>query len=79
MITATVSHEMRAPVFFILSMIENIVMVTSNHEQLKMLKIINNSAQLLLYLVNDMLDIYLLKTGKFQKILEEFNLYEILG
>lgn len=33
--------------------------------------IINNSAQLLLYLVNDMLDVYMLKNGKFQKIEEQ--------
>ena len=32
--------------------------------------IIKNSAQLLLYLVNDMLDVYMLKNGKFQKIEE---------
>ena len=30
-----------------------------------MTKIIKNSAQLLLYLVNDMLDVYMLKNGKF--------------
>lgn len=76
MMTATVSHEMRAPIFFILTMIENIMAVTTTSEQVRMLKIINNSAMLLLYLVNDMLDIYMLKSGKFQKILDHFNLQE---
>lgn len=76
MMTATVSHEMRAPIFFILSMIENLMTLTTNAEQVRMLKIINNSAQLLLYLVNDMLDVYMLKSGKFQKILDHFNLQD---
>ena len=30
-----------------------------------MTHIVKNSAQLLLYLVNDMLDVYMLKNGKF--------------
>ncbi len=33
-----------------------------------MTRIIKNSSKLLLYLVNDMLDVYMLKNGKFQKI-----------
>lgn len=43
-----------------------------------MTKIIKNSSNLLLYLVNDMLDVYMLKNGKFQKIEENFILKEIL-
>lgn len=30
-----------------------------------MTRVIKNSAELLLYLVNDMLDVYMLKNGKF--------------
>ena len=40
---------------------------------------IKTSAQMLLYLVNDMLDIYMLKNGKFQCISEPFLLDEVLN
>ena len=43
-----------------------------------MTNIIKNSAQLLLYLVNDMLDVYLIKNGKFQKIEEQVYIKKIL-
>lgn len=38
--------------------------------------IIKNSSHLLLYLVNDMLDAYMLKTGKFDPIMSNFNIEE---
>lgn len=43
-----------------------------------MTNIIKNSAQLLLYLVNDMLDVYMLKNGKFRKIEEEVNFQKLM-
>ena len=43
-----------------------------------MTNIIKNSAQLLLYLVNDMLDVYLIKNGKFQKIEEQVMIKKLL-
>jgi hypothetical protein len=45
----------------------------SNKEAQKMTRIIKNSSQLLLYLVNDMLDVYMLKNGKFQMIEEQMQ------
>jgi len=36
--------------------------------------VIKLSAELLLYLVNDMLDVYMLKNGKFQKIEASFKM-----
>lgn len=72
MMTATVSHEMRTPINAILTMIESLMMLVESPEQAGMLRIIKNSAHLLLYLVNDMLDVYMIKTGKFEKILDEF-------
>lgn len=53
-------------------MIESLMVMTDNPEVQQMLRIIKNSSQLLLYLVNDMLDVYMIKTGKFHKILEDF-------
>lgn len=72
MMTATVSHEMRTPINAILTMIESLMLLVESPEQASMLRIIKNSAHLLLYLVNDMLDVYMIKTGKFEKILDEF-------
>lgn len=72
MMTATVSHEMRTPINSILTMIESLILMTDSPETLEMLRIIKNSAFLLLYLVNDMLDMYMIKTGKFHKILDDF-------
>jgi signal transduction histidine kinase len=65
MITANVSHEMRTPINAILTMLESLMLTNENPEQHRMCQIIKNSAKLLLYLVNDMLDVYMLKTGKF--------------
>ena len=72
MITATVSHEMRTPINAIMTQLESLkIILKGQKEALKMTDIIKNSAQLLLYLVNDMLDVYMLKNGKFQKIEEQ--------
>lgn len=73
MITATVSHEMRTPINTILTMLESLMMIMPNEEAIHMCTIIKNSALLLLYIVNDMLDSYMLKTGKFCKIEEQFS------
>lgn len=72
MITATVSHEMRTPINAIMTQIESLqTVLKGKREARNMTYIIKNSAQLLLYLVNDMLDVYMLKNGKFQKIEEQ--------
>lgn len=47
-------------------------------DQLKIIRVIKNSATLLLYLVNDMLDVYMIKNGKFQKINEKFFLKNLM-
>ena len=66
MMTATVSHEMRTPINAILTQLESLqIMLIGQPQILQMTNIIKNSAQLLLYLVNDMLDVYLIKNGKF--------------
>lgn len=39
-----------------------------------MLKIIRNSSEFMLYLVNDLLDFFLIKNGKFKKIEEWIDL-----
>lgn len=79
MITATVSHEMRTPINAILTQISSLEMILEGQtDQLKIIKVIKNSATLLLYLVNDMLDVYMIKNGKFQKINEKFFLKNLM-
>ena len=53
-------------------------MLKKNLIALKMTKTVKNSAQLLLFLVNDMLDVYMLKNGKFQMIEEKFVLKKMI-
>ena len=67
MITATVSHEMRTPINAIMTQLDSLdqLLAGSNKAAQKMTRIIKNSSQLLLYLVNDMLDVYMLKNRKF--------------
>ena len=79
MITATVSHEMRTPINAILTQISSLEMILEGQtDQLKIIKVIKNSATLLLYLVNDMLDVYMIKNRKFQKINEKFLLKNLM-
>ena len=79
MITSTVSHEMRTPINAILTQISSLEMILEGQtDQLKIIKVIKNSATLLLYLVNDMLDVYMIKNGKFQKINEKFFLKNLM-
>ena len=79
MVTATVSHEMRTPINAILNQISNLEMILEGQtDQLQIIKVIKTSASLLLYLVNDMLDVYMIKNGKFQKINDKFLLKNLM-
>lgn len=82
MVTASLSHEMRTPIYAILAHLEDLEMCLknrSNYDPRTMIRVIKTSAQMLLYLVNDMLDMYMLKNGKFQTISETFLLDEVLS
>jgi hypothetical protein len=48
-----------------LSYFNNTINITNYGDQLKIIRVIKNSATLLLFLVNDMLDVYLIKNRKF--------------
>ena len=79
MITATVSHEMRTPISAMMTQVDNLSLMQNNSKQVtKMTKSIKISAQLLLYLVNDMLDVYTLKNGKFQPVEEKVKPKQML-
>lgn len=89
MVTATVSHEMRTPINSMMMHLNNLEFQLKQDDQLvqspqiievqKMTRIIRNSAQFLLYLVNDMLDVYMLKNGKFLKIQDEVKIEELMA
>ncbi len=61
MITATVSHDMRTPINAITGLAESLGGFISDQKGRFMLNIIKNSSRILLFLVNDLLDFFLLK------------------
>ncbi len=71
MLTATISHDMRTPLNAIITVSKNIShdlqydssSIRRSNE--KYLSIITNSALLLSYLVNDLTDLFKIRTGKF--------------
>ncbi|CDW74528.1 multi-sensor hybrid histidine kinase [Stylonychia lemnae] len=67
MLTATVSHDMRTPLNSILNLVGNIRTQVQDERGLKLLQIVENSSQMLLFLVNDLLDFTQIKNGKFRK------------
>ncbi|TNV83670.1 hypothetical protein FGO68_gene6378 [Halteria grandinella] len=65
MLTATVSHDMRTPLNAILGLGEQLQHFILHQDGLYLHKILMNSSRLLLSLVNDLLDLFRLKNGKF--------------
>jgi signal transduction histidine kinase len=74
MLTATVSHDMRTPLNAILGLLMSLDYFIKTNEGKRLLTIINNSAQMLLSLVNDMLDLFQIKNGKFVKKLNSVDI-----
>ena len=62
---ASTSHDMRTPLNAITNMIELVQEKTTDKDILPLLKVANSSACLLFSLVNDTLDYYQIKSGKF--------------
>ena len=70
MLTATISHDMRTPLNAIISVSKNLITDLSNSKRcqktwMKFLKIVFNSASLLNFQVNDLIDLFKIRTGKF--------------
>ena len=74
MLTATVSHDMRTPLNAILGIGKNLEHHLKNEQGTRYLKIMMNSAKLLHYLVNDMVDLFRIRNGKFTQIENSVNL-----
>jgi signal transduction histidine kinase len=58
MLTAAVSHDMRTPLNAILGLLTSLELCVQGEQGKRLLAIINNSAEMLLSLVNDMLDLF---------------------
>jgi signal transduction histidine kinase len=65
MMTDTMSHELRTPLNIMLGIGKVIEVYVVEQTGKKYLKIMMNSAKLLHYLVNDLLDLLKIKSGKF--------------
>ena len=75
MLTATVSHDMRTPLNAIIGLLGNLDCFVIEQGK-RFLPIIKNSSQFLLFLVNDLLDFFQIKNGKFKKNEKPTNLRE---
>jgi two-component system, sensor histidine kinase len=74
MLTATISHDMRTPLNAILGMGKNLERYLHHELGKRFHRVMMNSAALLLFLVNDLLDLFRIKNGKFTKNEVETNL-----
>lgn len=77
---ANMSHELRTPLNSILGFTQIMLSnnVTSSMQQ-KRLTIINSSGEHLLALINDILDLSKIESGKVDYIPQDFNLYDLLN
>ena len=76
LLTATVSHEMRTP----LNSVTNLLVSLESYLKkdaagLRLHRISNNSAKMLTFLVNDMLDLFQIKNGKLKKNQQVNNIH----
>lgn len=77
MMVAQTSHDMRTPLNSVINMHMMIETRVTDKKVLKWLQVAKNSTNLLLFLVNDTLDFYQIKSGKFSQCLGNFNLKEL--
>jgi two-component system sensor histidine kinase RpfC len=76
---ATMSHEFRSPLNGIIGMSELLHGTRMGAEQREYAEVIQASAQTLLLLVDDVLDISAIEAGKLQRREADFNLRDLIG
>ena len=66
MITATITNKMRQPIDVIMTKLDTLqTQVAGQKQQMATANMIKTSSQCLRFLVSDMLDIHMIKSGKF--------------
>ena len=76
---ATMSHEFRSPLNGIIGMSELLHGTRMGPEQREYAEVIQTSAQTLLLLVDDVLDISAIEAGKLKRKDADFNLHDLVG
>lgn len=71
---SNMSHELRTPLNGILGFTKLMKKTKLNNQQLEYLNIIDNSGNHLLNIINDILDLSQIESGKFQFVSEKFNI-----
>lgn len=66
MLTATVSHDLRTPLNAIIGLLNNLDGFIHDQRGILFLNIIRNSSKFMNFLVNDLLDYFQIKNGKFK-------------
>jgi two-component system sensor histidine kinase/response regulator len=75
---ASTSHDMRTPLNTILNMHSMIEKELTDVKLLKLLRVSKTATNILISLVNDTLDFYQIKSGKFQLKPSAFKLRDLL-
>ena len=75
---ANMSHEFRTPLNGIIGMAEMLNTTKLDPDQRESAEVIHNSAQMLMFLVEDVLDISAIEAGKLQLREEDFNLVDLV-
>ena len=79
-VAASASHDMQTPITTILMMLDSLILTLARTpEHVDMVKIIRNSTQLVLFLVNDMQDIFQFQTDRFLKNFERTNTRKLVS